>query len=229
MEHKMGSKLILLLGLIVGTLLTLFCVNKDKREHLFNSTKVLNRDTTSNFKQIDEKNITIKEPIVTDRVEKIEDTIKEENSSAIDIKRKELEHEEIKKEEIKKEELKKLKETEEKITQLLKDNPIYFKTSSSTIKESSKKGLNRIAEALKNISDNTIVLIKGHTDASGKASLNKKLSQKRADSIMFYLKKGGLDSLSMRAIGYGEEQPIVVSNPNDKLNRRVEIELKRGE
>ena len=228
MEHKMGSKLILLLGLIVGTLLTLFCVNKDKREHLFNSTKLLNRNTTSNFKQIDEKNITIKEPIVTDRVEKIEDTIKEENSSAnssaVDIKRKELEHEEIKKEE-----LKKLKETEEKITQLLKDNPIYFKTSNSTIKESSKKGLNRIAEALKSISDNTIVLIKGHTDASGKASLNKNLSQKRANSVMFYLKKGGLDSLSMRAIGYGEEQPIVVSNPNDKLNRRVEIELKRGE
>jgi Outer membrane protein and related peptidoglycan-associated (lipo)proteins len=86
-----------------------------------------------------------------------------------------------------------------------------------------------IAEALKDISDKTIVLVKGHTDASGEASQNKKLSQKRADSVMLYLKKGGLDSLNMKAIGYGEGQPIVVSNPNDKLNRRVEIELKRGE
>ncbi len=218
MEYKMGSKLILVLGLIVGALLTLFCVNKDKREHLFNYTKVLNTDTP-NLKQIDEKNLVIKEPIVTDVAEKKEDDIKEKNDSAIDIN----------KEEPKKEELKNLKDTEEKISKLLTENPIYFETSSTTIKESSKKGLNMIVEALKDISDKTVVLIKGHTDAFGDASQNKKLSQKRADSVMLYLKKGGLDGLNMRAIGYGEEQPIVVSNPNDKLNRRVEIELKRGE
>jgi len=32
----------------------------------------------------------------------------------------------------------------------------------------------------------------------------------------------------MKSKGYGEEKPLV-SNPNDKKNRRVEINLERGE
>ena len=220
----MGSKLILLLGLIVGALLTFFCVNENKHEHLFNyqkdHKKLLNIDAPE-LKQIETKSIVPKEPVVKEPIatDKIEDNIEEKNSTLIDMNR----------EEIEKKEHKKLKDIEAKITKLLTDNPIYFKTNSSAIKEDSKKSLNMIAEALKDISDKTIVLVKGHTDASGEASQNKKLSQKRADSVMLYLKKGGLDSLNMKAIGYGEGQPIVVSNPNDKLNRRVEIELKRGE
>ena len=238
MEYKMGSKLILLLGLIVGALLTFFCVNKDKREDIFNYTKSLNRDTPKL------KHTEAKEPIATKRIE----DVKEQNSTvAVANKKKanrekleqeklaKLEEEKIKREKIREEELQKLKDTEDKIAKLLKDNPIYFETSSTTIKKSSRKGLNMIAEALKDISkkkgisDKTVVVIKGHTDASGDASQNKKLSQKRADSVVSYLKKRGLDSLNMRAIGYGEEQPVVASNPNDKLNRRVEIELQRGE
>ena len=223
----MGSKLILLLGLIVGGLLTFFCVNKDKREELFNYKNLLNKSifddkslsnnkSLSEVKQIETKNIISKEPTSVAIME--ENITKKENIENIEMKV-----------DIKKEEIEKLKDTEDKISKLLADNPIYFKINSSTIKEESKKELNMIIGALKEISTKTVIVIKGHTDAVGKASLNKKLSQKRAEAIMIYLKKGGVGNFNMRAIGYGEEQPIVVSNPNDKLNRRVEIELKRGE
>jgi len=217
----MGSKLILLLGLIVGGLLTFFCVNDDKREELFNYKNLLNKNifedkSLSDIEQIETKNIISKEPTSVTIME--ENITKKENIENIEMKV-----------DIKKEEIEKLKETEDKISKLLADNPIYFQINSSTIKEESKKELNMIIGALKEISAKTVVLIKGHTDAIGEASLNKKLSQKRADAIMLYLKNGGLEHLKIKAIGYGEEQPIVVSNPNDKLNRRVEIELKRGE
>jgi len=211
MEYVMGSKLILLLGLIVGGLLTFFCVNEDKREQLFNYKNLLS-SVNKEDKQINMENILSTKEITS--MDVIEDDIKEKKNIKIDVD---------------KEEIEKLKDTEEKITKLLADNPIYFKMNSATIKDESREELNRIIEALKKISTKTVVIIKGYTDAVGEASINKKLSQKRADSIMFYLKKGGLESLNMRAIGYGEEQPIVVDNPNSKLNRRVEIELKRGE
>ncbi len=117
--------------------------------------------------------------------------------------------------------------TQDEISQLLKANPIYFEFNSAKITMKSKEILDKVISLLKGVS-NSGLKVEGHTDAGGDASYNKLLSQKRADSVKNYLLKNGDSEHKIEAVGYGEEQPIS-SNPREKINRRVEIHLKRGE
>ena len=72
--------------------------------------------------------------------------------------------------------------------------------------------------------ENSEVTIEGHTDTSGSASFNKTLSQKRANAVASVLtSQYGIESSRVRAIGYGEERPLVQENTkaDQALNRRV--------
>ena len=71
---------------------------------------------------------------------------------------------------------------------------------------------------------NSEVVIEGHTDTSGSAAYNKKLSQKRANAVASLLtEQYGIDVNRVKAVGYGEEQPLVEEKtPADHAaNRRV--------
>ncbi|MEN6463917.1 MAG: OmpA family protein [Syntrophaceae bacterium] len=69
------------------------------------------------------------------------------------------------------------------------------------------------------------VAIEGHTDSSGKTSLNTTLSRERAEAVMNELiETYGIDSSRIKAVGYGPRRPIA-SNSTEKgreRNRRVE-------
>ena len=67
--------------------------------------------------------------------------------------------------------------------------------------------------------------IEGHTDNTGKAELNKKLSQQRANVIAAYLSKKGITSTRLTAVGYGDEKPVAdnKSEEGKAKNRRVEL------
>lgn len=70
--------------------------------------------------------------------------------------------------------------------------------------------------------------IEGHTDTSGYADANKKLSQERADVIKEYIVSyGKFENDRIKAIGYGEERPLVreLTEMDRKTNRRVEFRL----
>ena len=67
--------------------------------------------------------------------------------------------------------------------------------------------------------------IQGHTDNMGSASANKRLSEKRAQSVMQYLIDQGVDAERLQWAGYGQTQPMA-SNETAKgrrENRRVEF------
>lgn len=71
---------------------------------------------------------------------------------------------------------------------------------------------------------NSEVVIEGHTDTSGSASFNKKLSQKRANAVAaLIVEQYGIPASRVKAIGYGEEQPLVAENSkaDQATNRRV--------
>jgi OOP family OmpA-OmpF porin len=73
--------------------------------------------------------------------------------------------------------------------------------------------------------------VEGYTDASGKETVNMKLSKARADSVAAFLKAQGVGETRMKAEGYGPANPV---SPNDTStnkarNRRVEIILAEGE
>jgi len=67
--------------------------------------------------------------------------------------------------------------------------------------------------------------VQGHTDNKGSAAYNKKLSQKRADSVMDYLAKKGIGKDRLSAIGYGFDKPAASNDTEEGRteNRRVEL------
>ncbi len=69
--------------------------------------------------------------------------------------------------------------------------------------------------------------IDGYTDGVGSARYNKKLSEKRAQSVVDYLVNKGVERSSLKIVGYGEENPIATNKTVEgrSMNRRVEIKL----
>jgi len=69
--------------------------------------------------------------------------------------------------------------------------------------------------------------VKGHTDAVGSAEKNKALSQKRAQAVVDYLVKQGVDPAQLQAMGYGSQQPVAdnATLEGQFKNRRIEFEV----
>ena len=71
------------------------------------------------------------------------------------------------------------------------------------------------------------VEVQGHTDNKGGAQYNKKLSDRRAASVVRWLVHHGVDKGRLLSKGYGMDQPID-SNDSDvgrANNRRVEFHI----
>ena len=67
------------------------------------------------------------------------------------------------------------------------------------------------------------VTLEGHTDATGPADYNLRLSQRRAEAVVAYLVRRGLAAQRLRAAGFGETRLLPAFAPADDLQRRVEI------
>lgn len=114
------------------------------------------------------------------------------------------------------------------------DNQIYlimpgnitFDSNESIVKSSFKPVLDSIAKVL-NEYDKTYVNVAGYTDNTGSASLNKKLSNERADAVANYLIMKGVASTRINSAGYGSSNPIASNSTaaGREQNRRVEIKL----
>ncbi|GMV41254.1 MAG: hypothetical protein AMXMBFR64_29700 [Myxococcales bacterium] len=103
---------------------------------------------------------------------------------------------------------------------------VFFATNKATIMPQSFDMLGEIADVLiKN--PKWVVRVEGHTDSRGNDSYNKKLSQKRSESVRAHLIGRGVNPQAMIAIGYGEEQPIGDNNTEEgrDINRRVEFHI----
>jgi outer membrane protein OmpA-like peptidoglycan-associated protein len=103
---------------------------------------------------------------------------------------------------------------------------IYFEKDKARILPKSFNLLDQVALLLKAHSDLKI-RIEGHTDSQGKAEHNNKLSQDRADSVLLYLAKKGVDAGRLVSAGYGSAQPIAdnKSAKGREANRRVEFHI----
>jgi OOP family OmpA-OmpF porin len=68
--------------------------------------------------------------------------------------------------------------------------------------------------------------VAGHTDSRGSDAHNRALSQRRADTVARYLKDGGVTN-DLRAVGYGESQPIEDNSTEAgrQQNRRVVLKI----
>ena len=101
---------------------------------------------------------------------------------------------------------------------------VTFAAGRSTLTAASRPVLDRVAEAL--VANPTVrVEVQGHTDNSGSAATNLRLSQARANTVRTYLISKGVDGARITAVGYGPNQPKVqnTSPANRAQNRRVEL------
>lgn len=101
---------------------------------------------------------------------------------------------------------------------------INFEPDSSEIPEINKSILDQAAALIRRAPQVNLV-IEGHTDNVGTAQDNKELSVKRAQAVMDYLIKQGVDPAKLQAVGIGAEKPITEnSTPEGQFkNRRIEF------
>ena len=107
------------------------------------------------------------------------------------------------------------------------DDKIHFEHDSATIKAESHNLLNQIAQVLKDNPHVKKVRIEGHTDDTGTAAYNKKLSKERAAAVRDYLVAQGIEAARLTAEGLGQTRPIA-DNATDEgkaKNRRVEFHI----
>lgn len=108
---------------------------------------------------------------------------------------------------------------------------VQFETGKADLKEVSFSLLDEVAKMLVDNPQIEVVSVEGHTDATGSADFNRKLSQQRAESVAKYLAKKGVKAARMEAKGFGPDHPIAdnESDAGREANRRVEFNiLKQG-
>ena len=73
---------------------------------------------------------------------------------------------------------------------------------------------------------NLVIEVRGYTDNRGSAELNLKLSQRRAEAVMDYLKTHGVSN-QITARGYGKADPIADNSTKEGqlANRRVTLNV----
>jgi outer membrane protein OmpA-like peptidoglycan-associated protein len=105
-------------------------------------------------------------------------------------------------------------------------NNILFETGKSILTSDSYAELDRLFNILE---DNPLMKIEisGHTDMTGSESLNLRLSEQRANAVVEYLIRKGMERSRMEFKGYGSTQPIAdnATVQGRARNRRVEFKI----
>lgn len=122
----------------------------------------------------------------------------------------------------KKKEVAKLEDTRIEIAE-----KVQFAFGSAQILADSHELLRQVAQIMIDNPHVTLVQVEGHTDAVGKTRKNRKLSQKRAESVRAFLVEQGVEPNRLQAVGFGEERPIADNDDEDgrEQNRRVEFNI----
>ena len=88
--------------------------------------------------------------------------------------------------------------------------------------------LSKVQKAIRAFNQPTVV-IEGHTDSTGSAELNQKLSQDRAAAVKAYLVANNtLPGNRVRSAGFGPDRPLAPNTTEEgrAINRRIDILIK---
>ena len=101
---------------------------------------------------------------------------------------------------------------------------IYFRTGSARLDADSVPLLGSVVDIV-NRCPTLSVVVSGYTDTDGNPDSNQRLSDARAQSVVNYLVDQGVTAGRLRAVGYGEANPVAPNDTaqNKSLNRRIEF------
>jgi len=101
---------------------------------------------------------------------------------------------------------------------------VNFKTGSAELTEESYAILDEVVPGMKDNKDVELE-IRGYTDSQGAAASNQKLSERRATTVKDYLVKMGIEASRLKAVGYGEKDPVATNKTAEGRaeNRRIEF------
>jgi OOP family OmpA-OmpF porin len=105
---------------------------------------------------------------------------------------------------------------------------LNFETGTTKLTPDSVPTIDSLTAILKAYST-AVFSLEGHTDSSGDAAANKKLSQDRADAIKALLVQGGIADSRISTAGYGAEKPVASNDTEDgrAKNRRTELVVQK--
>jgi outer membrane protein OmpA-like peptidoglycan-associated protein len=103
------------------------------------------------------------------------------------------------------------------------DSEVTFDYDKAVVKSSFRPSLDKIAEVMAKYQSSARIV--GHTDSTGTAEYNQRLSEQRANAVKQYLVNTGVPNYSLSAEGRGEYEPREsnVTEEGRALNRRVEF------
>ncbi|WP_342379762.1 HYR domain-containing protein [Myxococcus stipitatus] len=115
---------------------------------------------------------------------------------------------------------------EEKLS--LSGRRVTFPVGLSAIEGEGARVLDEVVEMLKSRPD-VAIRIEGHTDNTGPETLNRELSQSRAEAVRSYLIQRGINGSRLEARGYGPSRPVASNDTPEgrSENRRVDFVIKR--
>jgi OmpA-OmpF porin, OOP family len=108
---------------------------------------------------------------------------------------------------------------------------IFFKFGKWDIDPRSFELLGDVATVMNQVPETLHFRIEGHTDSKGSNAANKKLSQRRTDSVRSYLIGKGVKPARLEGVGFGEERPIDTNRTAEgrAANRRVEFNVSNAD
>ena len=108
------------------------------------------------------------------------------------------------------------------------DVPVHFEFDRAELRESDRPVLDRFASVVREHYADAVVTVEGFADPAGSAAYNRRLGQRRGESVRQYLTSDGqLGAERIRVVSYGEARDRQVGpgaqGPNGLPNRRVAL------
>jgi len=104
------------------------------------------------------------------------------------------------------------------------DSGILFETGKYSLNEDAKEALSAFVEEMRELPE-TNITVYGHTDNTGSAAVNERVSLQRAKSVSDYLKRLGIEAHRIVHEGKSFREPIADNSTAEgrRINRRVEV------
>ncbi|MDT8339883.1 MAG: OmpA family protein [Longimicrobiales bacterium] len=111
------------------------------------------------------------------------------------------------------------------------DSGILFDVDSSTLKAEARSNLSALANSLSDLESDAVLMVVGHTDATGSDTYNQSLSERRAAAAVSHLAQSGMNPTQIETLGLGESEPVAdnTTEAGRSLNRRVEVAIYASE